>query len=122
MTINSSTRQPAAGKGARLRAAMLAAGLGLGMALTPLATMPYASAQALSAGSNLVQMPSLAPIIKKVLPAVVNISVVEKAGTGETSDEEDASPGQFQQGSPFDEFLRKFFEDQGINPENGNRL
>ena len=99
---------------ARLRAAALAAGLGVSLALAPLAY-----AQDSGSSGNLVQMPSLSPIIKKVLPAVVNISVLEKASADQTADEEDATPGQIPgvpQGSPFDQFLKKFFEDQGISP------
>jgi serine protease Do len=100
---------------ARLRAAALAAGLGAGLAFAPLA-------QAQDGSGSLVQMPSLSPIIKKVLPAVVNISVLEKADAADqTADESDGGFGQspgLPQGSPFDEFLKKFFEDRGINPGN----
>ncbi|HXP77078.1 MAG TPA: DegQ family serine endoprotease [Stellaceae bacterium] len=95
----------------RLRAAALAAGLGASLAFAPLA-------QAQDGSADLVQMPSLSPLVKRVLPAVVNISVLEKAdATDQTADEGDG--GDFQglpQGSPFDEFLKKFFEDRGINP------
>ncbi|HTZ78396.1 MAG TPA: trypsin-like peptidase domain-containing protein, partial [Stellaceae bacterium] len=95
------------------RTALLAAGLGVSLALAP-----YAQAQDAAAGSNLVQMPSLAPLTKKVLPAVVNVSVIEKASADDQSDDEDAAPGMpnLPQGTPFDDFLRKFFEQQGINP------
>ncbi len=99
----------------RLRAAALAAGLGASLAFAPLA-------QAQDGGSSggLVQMPSLSPIVKKVLPAVVNISVLERADvTDQTADEGDGDLGQVpggSQNSPFDEFLKKFFEDRGINP------
>jgi serine protease Do len=100
----------------RLRAAVLAAGLGASLAFAPLA-------QAQDASGSLVQMPSLSPLVKKVLPAVVNISVLEKAdASDQTADEGDG--GDFQgipQGSPFDEFLKKFFEDRGINPGNPGR-
>jgi serine protease Do len=68
-----------------------------------------------------VQLPSFAPLVKKVTPAVVNISVTEKAGTtddGDQTQDQDSGPDQGgpQQGfpqSPFDEFLRRFFEQQG---------
>jgi serine protease Do len=98
----------------RLKSAALAAGLGVSLALAP-----FAYAQDAGSSGNLVQMPSLSPIIKKVLPAVVNISVLEKSSVDQTADEEDATPGQIPgvpQGSPFDQFLKKFFEDQGITP------
>ena len=96
----------------RLRAAALAAGLGASLAFVPLAQV-----QAEDPTGNLVQMPSLSPLVKKVLPAVVNISVLERAdATDQTADEGD-SGGEFQgipEGSPFDQFLKKFFEDRGI--------
>src|SRR5579883_1236261 len=98
----------------RFRALMLAAGIGASLAFAPLV-----QAEAQDAAGNLVQMPSLSPLIKKVLPAVVNISVLEKADAGDqTADEGDG--GDFQgipPGSPFDEFLKKFFEDRGLNPK-----
>jgi len=98
----------------RLRASLLAAGLGASLAFAPLA-------QAQDASGNLVQMPSLSPLVKKVLPAVVNISVLEKADASDQTADEGDGGGDFQgipQGSPFDEFLKKFFEDRGINPGN----
>ncbi len=97
----------------RLRAAALAAGLGVGLVLLPLA-----GSQAQDAGGNLVQMPSLSPLVKKVLPAVVNISVLERADAADqTADDGDNEFQGIQPGSPFDEFLKKFFEDRGINPK-----
>src|SRR5215470_16079604 len=105
------SREPRLG---RLRAAALAAGLGVGLVL-----LPPAGTQAQDASGNLVQMPSLSPLVKKVLPAVVNISVLERADAADqTADESDNNDFQgIQPGSPFDEFLKKFFEDRGINPK-----
>jgi serine protease Do len=103
------SREPHLG---RLRTAALAAGLGVSLVLLPLAG---AHAQD---GSNLVQMPSLSPLVKKVLPAVVNISVLERADANDqTADEGDNQIPGIQPGSPFDEFLKKFFEDRGLNPK-----
>ena len=100
----------------RVRVAVLAAGLGASLAFAPLA-------QAQDGSGSLVQMPSLSPLVKKILPAVVNISVLEKADANDqTADESDG--GDFEgipQGSPFDEFLKKFFEDRGINPGSPGR-
>ncbi len=95
----------------RVGAAVLVAGLGASLAFAPLA-------QAQDGSGGLVQMPSLSPLVKKVLPAVVNISVLEKANANDqTADEGDNGDLQgIPQGSPFDEFLKKFFEDRGINP------
>ncbi|MGH6973343.1 MAG: DegQ family serine endoprotease [Stellaceae bacterium] len=88
-----------------------------------LAAAPMAAfAQALTGGSGsaIVPMPSFAPMVKKVLPAVVNISVTEKSdvATSGDDDQEDQQLGQNDnpfQGfppSPFDEFLRRFFQQQ----------
>ncbi len=78
---------------------------------------PLALAQ--SAQPAIVQMPSFAPIVKKVLPAVVNISVIEKsdvASSDDTMPDQDMGPNNnpFQgfPPSPFDEFLRRFFQQQ----------
>jgi serine protease Do len=49
---------------------------------------------------------SFAPLVKKVSPAVVNISVTEKSDVEGLSER---MPDQFR-GSPFDDFLRRFFE------------
>jgi serine protease Do len=97
---------------ARLGAATFALALGLALAVGPVAHAQD------SGGAPLVQLPSLAPVIKRVVPAVVNIQVQERGDVA--SDDDDSSPGQFQgipRGSPFDQLLRRFFEQQGINPD-----
>ena len=94
------------------RGAALGFGLGATLALSPLvwaesppagtppsttppvATMPSAR-------------PSFAPLVKQVLPAVVNISVTEKPGT------EELSAHSFEGAPPFDEFMRRFFDERG---------
>ena len=93
------------------RAAALGFGLGASLALSPLvwaqdspATTPVPE----QTGPMLPQQ-SFAPLVKKVLPAVVNISVTEKSDAESLSER---LPEQFQ-GSPFDEFLRRFFEQHG---------
>src|SRR6185437_95520 len=93
-----------------------------------LSCAPMAGAQsAAPAQPDIVHLPTLAPLVKKVLPAVVNVSVSMKAGA--TSDEDEDSdndndngqdqtaPGPRGNGpqSPFDEFLRRFFEQQQGN-------
>ncbi|HEV2264973.1 MAG TPA: DegQ family serine endoprotease [Stellaceae bacterium] len=83
-----------------------------------LAAAPMALAQAQGAESAIVPMPSFAPMVKKVLPAVVNISVTEKSDMASSDDDQDQQLGQNDnpfQGfppSPFDEFLRRFFQQQ----------
>jgi serine protease Do len=68
-----------------------------------------------------VQLPSLHPIVDKVMPAVVNVSVVMRSGTltSDTGDDSgpDASPGfpggPGMQNSPLDQFMRRFFGEPG---------
>ena len=60
-----------------------------------------------------IALPSLAPLVERVMPAVVNISVELKEqatsqGEGNTGDES-ASPLR-PSGTPFDQFLKRFFE------------
>jgi serine protease Do len=123
-----STRSPAF----KLRLATAAAGVALALAFGPLAqaeTVPAGSASPLAGA-----LPSFAPLVKKVMPAVVNVSATLKPGT-EMSDEvgngdqdQDQQDPQDQQDqdqgpnvgpnqgfpqSPFDEMLRRFFEQQG---------
>ena len=103
--------------------AFLAAGI-----IFSLATIPAACAQI---GPNsdplaraqtpqhmpLAQIPSFAPLVQKVLPAVVNVSAIEKSGTPLGEDEgEDTNPGEGLPSlpSPFDELLRRFLEQQLI--------
>ena len=97
----------------RLRKLAFASVLSLGVM-----TVPFASVQA--AEPAIIQLPSFAPIVKKVLPAVVNISVAEKSnvvsqddGQGEQLGPNDNNnPFQGFPPSPFDQFLRRFFQQQ----------
>jgi serine protease Do len=65
-----------------------------------------------------IALPSLAPLVQRVLPAVVNISVeltqqaaMQQGGEG-SSEVSPAIPG----GTPFDQFLKRFFENPAPNP------
>jgi serine protease Do len=105
--------QPKASVFRRARGVALATSVGLSLAFAPLAwadtTPPPLTAQAAA-------LPSFAPLVKKVLPAVVNISVTEKPTAADNGDMEEEDQGGPEQGfppSPFDQFLRKFFEQQG---------
>ena len=124
MEPTQSTRSSGAHPLRRVRASVFAAGLGLSLALVPYVYIPGAHAQD-AAPAPSVTLPSLSPIVKKVMPAVVNISVIERAGAGDQqadNTDEDAGPGQqgplqgLPPGSPLDQLLKKFFQDQGINP------
>jgi serine protease Do len=107
------------------------------------------SAAAQTAGPHAISaLPSLAPLVKKVMPAVVNVSAEETdataskdesdnsdnngdQGNGDQGDnsspDQDQNPGQqFGQNSPFDQLLKKFFEQQmpGLNqaPRDAERV
>lgn len=75
----------------------------------PIATAP-AQTVAPTAPANL-GLPSFAPLAKALLPAVVNVSATLKPGAGDDDSDDDQSL------SPFDELLRRFFEQQGIPPQ-----
>jgi len=85
---------------------------------TALAVGPVSAALAQGSDTAQDQLPSFAPMAEKVLPAVVNISVVEKAGASPVADEgeQDDQADPSQQGgpgaTPFDDMLRHFFEQQ----------
>jgi serine protease Do len=103
----------------RRRAALASIGLG-----TVLALCPQVWAQTPATGGASPAMPtpipavpmqqeSFAPLVKRVLPAVVNISVTESGKASPMADEEDQDQGQDFRQSPFDEMLRRFFDQQG---------
>jgi serine protease Do len=119
------------------RGALLASVLGASLVLPAFA--PSVSAQ--TQGQNLTQqtqqqvpqvLPSLSPIIQKVMPAVVNVSVTTKgdaAMSGDDEDSPDSGPGNGPMPnfppSPFDQLLKRFFEQQGrgpVPPQLGKRV
>jgi len=109
----------------RSRAAALGFGVGATLALSPMVwaenSLPTAAAsQPMTAPAALIQQQSFAPLVKKVLPAVVNISVTQKTGPDQMSEEEEpfgGEPFHAFPNSPFDEMLRRFFQQQ--NPGGG---
>ena len=116
----------------RKRAAGLAFGLGATVALSPLvwaensaitdkppSAVP-AVPQSMTSPIALIQQQSLAPLVKKVSPAVVNISVSQKADGDAMVEEPELAPSPGSPGSPFDEFLHRFFEEQ--NPRGQRHL
>jgi serine protease Do len=91
-------------------------GLGLGatLALSPLGwaqtpLVPVQPAPASPEAGALMPQQSFAPLVKRVLPAVVNISVTEKTGGNMLSEH---LPESFR-GAPFEDFLRRFFDEHG---------
>ena len=109
----------------RKRAAAIGFGLGATLALSPFvwaenppiidnsAKVLPAMPQTLTSPVALIQQQSFAPLVKKVSPAVVNISVSQKADADAVVEEPEIAPSPGFPNSPFDEFLRRFFEQQG---------
>src|SRR6266478_6022936 len=96
----------------KTRSAALGFGLGATLALSPLvwAQNPPASGEAPAApATGLLPQQSFAPLVKRVLPAVVNISVTEKTAANAASDQ---LPESFR-GTPFEDYLRRFFDEHG---------
>lgn len=67
--------------------------------------------------ATVIPLPSWSPLIKRVLPAVVNVSAEIPAGP---SPDADMNQGQDSNGrdnsdeSPFDDFMRRYFEQRGL--------
>ena len=114
--IDTSTR-PAHRRWLRSRKAAVA-GIGFGavLALSPLASSPLwaedapatGNTTAIPAPATMLPQQSFAPLVKRVLPAVVNISVTETAKPDQMADQQ---PQDFRN-SPFDDMLRRFFDQQ----------
>ena len=111
----------------RSRATALGFGLGATLALSPLVwaenfgnTPPQAGATApgtMTSSAALIQQQSFAPLVKKVSPAVVNISVTQNGSPEAMAEEPELGPTPGFPNSPFDEFLRRFFDQQMPNGE-----
>ena len=89
---------------------MAGIGFGAALALTPLvwAETPGGTTTPTPAPASVVPQPSFAPLVKRVLPAVVNISVTENAKPDQMADQ---LPQQFRN-SPYGDMLRRFFDQQ----------
>jgi serine protease Do len=105
------------------RRGAVVAGVGLASVLALCADVwaqapaPGATTQNVPAPGVMMQQESFAPLVKRVLPAVVNISVTENQKASPMADQEDEGDDQGQnfRQSPFDEMLRRFFDQQGQN-------
>jgi serine protease Do len=101
----------------KTRAAAIGFGLGAALALPSLAWAPLVWAQNPPAATGpdtsrseaMLPRQSFAPLVKRVLPAVVNISVTEKSAGNALSDK---LPDSFR-GSPFEDYLKRFFDEHG---------
>jgi serine protease Do len=102
-----------------LRSLVLAGGAALALVVAPLGGGPTQAAE-----KNItrqvqketpIAMPSLAPLVDRVLPAVVNISVQLNNEAAAQSDQsaDEGSDQNDQPSTPFDQFLRKFFQNNG---------
>jgi len=109
------------------RAAALGFGLGATLALSPFvwAENPAgtnnppqagnAAAETMTSPMALMQHQSFAPLVKKVSPAVVNISVTQSGSSDAMAEEPEQGTSPDSPNSPFDEFLRRFFDQQNPN-------
>jgi serine protease Do len=109
------------------RAAALGFGLGATLALSPFvwAENPAgtnnppqagnATAETMTSPMALMQHQSFAPLVKKVSPAVVNISVTQSGSSDAMAEEPEQGTSPDFPNSPFDEFLRRFFDQQNPN-------
>src|SRR5579885_2470431 len=114
VTMFSKLSPPRVRSFARANMTMLATGVALVLALGPVAGLELARAQTLPPAGDAGQLPSLSPLVKKVMPAVVNISVEESAAEqGDGGPDLQPGPG-FPEGSPFDQYLKRFFGEQGL--------
>jgi serine protease Do len=103
----------------RSRATVAAIGLGGALAVSPLvrAQTPPAGTTTTPIPTPAMPQQSFAPLVKRVLPAVVNISVTESAKADPMADQQ---PEQFRN-SPFDEMLKRFFDEQQGDGEGPQR-
>ncbi|MGE5270064.1 MAG: DegQ family serine endoprotease [Thiohalocapsa sp.] len=114
---------------ARRSGSLLATAASLALLLMPALGSAQDSGKAIPTGKNItattpneisVKLPSLAPLVEHVLPAVVNISVelgTDQASLSDQSADERDQPGDQpgdESGGPFDQFLRRFFEHRGM--------
>jgi serine protease Do len=118
------TRYPWLGRG---RVAALGFGLGATLALSPMVwaenpptvSNPSQTAngapETMTSPIALTQHESFAPLVKKVSPAVVNISVTQNGTSESMTEESETAPSPGFPDSPFDEMLRRFFDQQ--NPD-----
>ncbi|MGE0724044.1 MAG: DegQ family serine endoprotease [Alphaproteobacteria bacterium] len=86
--------------------------VGAALAAGALALAPYATAQQppLTAPPHLqAVLPSFADLAQRVTPAVVNVSTTQRASAGRRMGEQMIP--QFPEGSPFNEFFKRFFEE-----------
>jgi serine protease Do len=109
------------------RAAALGFGLGATLALSPLVwaenpagtnnppPVGNSAGETMTSPMALMHHQSFAPLVKKVSPAVVNISVTQSGASDTTAEEPEQGTSPDFPNSPFDEFLRRFFDQHNPN-------
>ena len=103
----------------RSRSAISAATVLLGLAIMEIGCVP-ADLQFLGPGVTGRAPPSFAPVVQGVMPSVVNVSAIQRASKA-AAEQTELRPGRAKdQGAPgglppsaLDEFLRRFFDQQG---------
>jgi serine protease Do len=112
----------------RARLAALAGGVALSLVAGPLLAETTPDRSAAATPTAVASLPSFGPLVKEVMPAVVNISVEMKAPAADQSgfqneaqpgddgdqNQDQAGPGPEFPPSPFDQFLHRFYQ-QGPN-------
>jgi serine protease Do len=88
------------------RRSLTAAFTGAG-ALSLVLTAPVSAGARDIGAMPAIALPSLSPLVERVLPAVVNVSVKLQQETGSSS-----KAPEIQGNTPFDQFLKRFFEHQ----------
>ncbi len=112
----------------RLGFGLLAFGLAIAIGEMPSVRAQSPQGVPSQAGTR-VAMPSFAPIVKAVLPAVVNVSATQQPASGQGRSSQGGSqrqtaplqPNPDESQSPLDELLRRYFEEQGRGNIRPNR-
>jgi serine protease Do len=106
-------------RAAALAGGMLAGGIGLSLALAPFGHAGVAPAAPSEIASSATAAPDFSSLVKRVMPAVVNISATQKSDPGAAEQDDDDAPDQTpsprHSPSPYDDFLRKFFDQHSDN-------
>jgi serine protease Do len=96
-----------------------AAAISLGLALTAIGCTPGEEASAVPSSAGRVTMTSFAPLVREVIPAVVNVSALQRPGkaaedetTTGASRVKDRSAASGLPPSALDELLHRFFDEQ----------
>jgi serine protease Do len=114
--MSSPVSQPARRQNARRRVrtlaltgTLLASSIGASLAIVPFVQAGVVPSIQSQTAQSAATSQNFSPLVKRVMPAVVNISVTQNPGPASV-ERNDAAPDRMP--SPYDEFLRRFFERQ----------